>query len=168
MIALKKGITPHYRRSESVREMMADMLIPLALLLVIPVVNHGARPLVVVGICMLTCLLCEVVFCLFTGHDVMVSDLSFAVTGAIVAMLLPVNVPFRVAVIACAFAVLVVKMPFGGTGRAPFGWGAVRSQGKAAGGFCRDTHHGGRSAVRRGSPYDSRNAQELPPGGPWV
>ena len=120
MIALKKGITPHYRRSESVREMMADMLIPLALLLVIPVVNHGARPLVVVGICMLTCLLCEVVFCLFTGHDVMVSDLSFAVTGSIVAMLLPVNVPFRVAVIACAFAVLVVKMPFGGTGRAPF------------------------------------------------
>lgn len=52
--------------------------------------------------------------------------------------------------------------------RAPFRWGAIRSQGKATGGLCRDTHYGGRSFVRRRSPYDSRNAQELPPGGSWL
>ena len=120
MIALKKGIVPYYRRSESVRGMMADTLIPLALLLVIPVVNHGFRPLVTVGISCLTCLFCEILFCLFSRRDILVSDLSFAVTGTIVAMLLPVNIPFYVAVTACVFAVLIVKMPFGGTGRSPF------------------------------------------------
>lgn len=120
MIALKKGIVPYYRRSESVRGMMVDMLIPLALLLVIPVVNHGFRPLVTVGVCCLTCLLCEILFCLFSRRDILVSDLSFAVTGTIVAMLLPVNIPFYVAGTACLFAVLAVKMPFGGTGRSPF------------------------------------------------
>lgn len=117
---LKKGIAPFYRRQESVHDLMTDMLIPLVLLLVIPTVNHGLRTIVLTGVCVLTCLLCEIMFCLFSGHEITVLDGSSTVTGMVIAMLLPVNIPFRIAFIACLFAILLAKMPFGGVGRAPF------------------------------------------------
>ena len=117
---LKKGTAPYYRRQESVRDIMLDMVIALLFLLIIPTVNHGPRVLVLAGICMATCVVSELMFDLFCNREIMIGDASSLVTGLIIAMLLPANVPFRAAFIACAFAVIFVKMPFGGVGKSPF------------------------------------------------
>ena len=48
------------------------------------------------------------------------NDLSCVVTGLVITLLMPVNVPQWLPMLAAGFAILAAKAPFGGTGRAPF------------------------------------------------
>lgn len=117
---LKKALPPFSRTFDSVGNMMASVLVPLLLLLVIPVFHYGWRPAVMAGAAMLACALSEILFCLLFRREIRVLDCSALVTGILIAELLPVNIPLQVLLIACVFAIFVVKMPFGGTGHTPF------------------------------------------------
>ena len=66
--------------------MTADRLIVCAVLLVLPVVRYGARPLLMTLAVMLTAALTEMLMCLFLRRDVRVADLDSLAIGAMVAM----------------------------------------------------------------------------------
>lgn len=117
---LKTAFAPHIRRTDSARSVMIDVLIPLIMLLVVPLMYNGARVFVLTGVSVLSAMIFEALFCIFSHRPITLTDLSAIVTGFIVALLLPVSAPLWLPVIACAFAILIVKMPFGGLGRSPF------------------------------------------------
>ncbi len=120
MIKLTERRAPFWREGESARSMTADRLIACAVLLVLPVVRYGARPLLMTLAVMLTAVLTEMLMCLFLHREVRVADMDSLAIGAMIALLMPVNVAYYVPAAAAIFAVAVAKMPFGGTGHAPF------------------------------------------------
>ena len=115
---------PHVRQSGSVATMMTDVVIALLPIYFMSFFYYGARSLVL-G-------LCGVLFCsLFSliGSFVLkerpVPDLTPAITGLIIPLLMPADIPYYVVIAACAVAILVVKLPFGGTGNNLFNPAAV-------------------------------------------
>ena len=62
-------------------------------------------------------MLTELIFCKSTKKESTVSDLSAVVTGLILAFCLPVTAPLWMPILGGAFAIGVVKMPFGGLGK---------------------------------------------------
>lgn len=120
MMELRSALPPFVRTEESVPAMLKTTVFALCALLVIPAVRFGARPLVMAAASVLTGLVCELLFELLRGNMPSVGEASFAVTGLVTAMLVPVNAPLWLPCAACAFGVLTVKMPFGGFGRSPF------------------------------------------------
>ncbi len=111
---------PHIKSEASVSSMMRDVLFALAVLLILPTVHYGARPLVMAGLTMLTCLFCEVLFNLIQTKNIRITECSSMVTGLTIAMLMPLNAPMWMPCIAAAFAILVAKGPFGAIGNTPF------------------------------------------------
>ena len=115
---------PHVRQSESVATMMADFVIALLPIYLMCFFYYGARSLVL-G-------LCGVFFCvLFSliGKIVVKErakfDLTPVITGLIIPLLMPADIPYYIVISACAVAILVVKVPFGGTGNNLFNPAAV-------------------------------------------
>ena len=120
MIKLTEHHAPFLRHGESARSMAVGRLIACAVLLVLPVVRYGLRPLLMTAAVMLTAALTEMLMCLFLRREVRVADLDSLVIGAMIALLMPVNAAYYIPAFAAVFAVAVAKMPFGGTGHAPF------------------------------------------------
>ena len=79
--------------------------------------NFGIRALYVVLISIASCVLTELVFELITKREITISDLSAVVTGLLLGLNLPVNVPFYLPILGGIFAIFVVKMLFGGIGQ---------------------------------------------------
>ena len=104
----------------TVPSMLKDMIFALCVLLVLPAVHYGARPLAAAGTAVAAALVSEVLFSLFQKRSAALTEPSSVVTGLVVAMLLPVNAPLWLPAAAAAFAVLVAKGPFGFFGRTPF------------------------------------------------
>ena len=100
--------------------MMWDMLLVLLVTSVLPVIYHGMRAAALIGFSMLACLLAYILFQLVTLRRIWITDCSPLITGAMIALLLPANVPFWVVLSADLFAIWAAKEPFGGTGRNPF------------------------------------------------
>lgn len=119
-MTLKTGLAPHYRKDNSVRHMMVDTVVALALLLVIPTVYNGFRVISMVALSCAACAVGEILFCMFTHREIMITEFSPMVTGTIIAMLMPVTAPLWLPVVAALFASIVAKEPFGGTGNNPF------------------------------------------------
>ena len=115
---------PHVRQSGSVATMMTDVVIALLPIYFMSFFYHGARSLVL-G---LFGVLCCSVFSLigsFVLKERPVPDLTPAITGLIIPLLMPADIPYYVVAAACAVAILVVKLPFGGTGNNLFNPAAV-------------------------------------------
>ena len=113
---------PGGRSSEGI---LGDMLAVLLVTSVLPVVYHGLRAALLIGGSMLLSFAFYVLAQLLGSRRIWVADCSPLITGAVIALLLPANVPFWVVAVADAFAILVAKEPFGGTGRNPFNPGAA-------------------------------------------
>ncbi len=115
---------PHVRQSESVVTMMADVIIALLPIYLMSFFYYGARALVL-GICgAVFCLIFSVIGSLLL-HEKPVPDFTPIITGLIIPLLLPADIPYYVVISACAVAILVVKFPFGGTGSNLFNPAAV-------------------------------------------
>ncbi len=115
---------PHVRQSVSVVNMMTDVVLALLPIYLMSFFYYGARSLVL-G-------LCGAVFCtVFSALGKIVlrekpsADLTPVITGLILPLLLPANIPYYVLIAACSVAILVVKLPFGGTGNNLFNPAAV-------------------------------------------
>lgn len=100
--------------------MMLEVVFTLCVLLILPVVYHGWRPVVMALCTVLACALCEVLFSLIQRTRIEDGDFSTVITGLVITLLMPLNAPLWLPAAAGAFAILVAKRPFGGTGRNPF------------------------------------------------
>ena len=96
---------------------MRDVLIALIPAGVASVIIFGLRSLLVIGVCVLVCVVSEWAFEKICKKDNTVFDLSAVVTGVLLAYNLPVSIPLWQAAFGSLFAIVVVKQLFGGIGQ---------------------------------------------------
>ena len=109
--------SPHVHSSTTTKTIMRDVLIALAPAMVMGIVFFGFRALTVTLVSVLACVLFEKLYCKMTGMDDKTYDLSACVTGVLLAFVCPVTIPYWTIILGAAFAILLVKMLFGGLGR---------------------------------------------------
>lgn len=98
--------------------MMLDVLVAaLPALIFSGFYFFGYRVFAVVGVSVACCVLFEVLYRLILRKRQTVGDLSAVVTGVLLAMTLPVTVPYWVVAVGAFFAIVVVKQLYGGLGR---------------------------------------------------
>lgn len=112
----KVMISPHIHSGKSTSGIMRDVLIALLPAVVAGTVIFGWRALAVIAVCVITSVGFEAIFNLIVKKDQTVSDLSAAVTGLLLALNLPVDVPLWQCAVGSLFAIIVVKCLFGGIG----------------------------------------------------
>lgn len=117
---LKTGNAPYLRRTDKASYMTLDVLITLIPLCIFSSVYYGARPVLLVLTGIGTALFSELLCCAFLRRQPALFDGTSAVTGGLIGAMMSPMTPFWVPAIAAAFAIIVIKMPFGGTGRNVF------------------------------------------------
>ena len=109
--------SPHVHSPVTTTTIMRDVLIALAPALVMSVIFFGLRALTVTAVSVAACYFFEKMWNkLMKLHD-KTYDLSACVTGVLLAFVCPVTVAYWQIIVGAAFAILLVKMLFGGLGR---------------------------------------------------
>ncbi len=116
---LKLSVSPHIHSGQSTAGIMRDVLISLLPATIAGTVIFGLRSLLVIAICVAACVGFEALFNFIIKKDQTIGDLSAAVTGLLLALNLPANIPLWQCVIGSLFAIVVVKCLFGGIGCNP-------------------------------------------------
>lgn len=109
--------SPHYRCPDSTVSLMRDVIVALIPILCGSVIFFGFRALTLTLVGVGSCILFEALFCRITKQPLSVGDLSAVVTGMLLAFNLPVTTPYWMVVAGAFFAIVVVKMLFGGIGK---------------------------------------------------
>ncbi len=112
----KVSSNPHIRSKVATNGLMAAVLIALMPATGFGIYNFGPRALAVIAVTVASTILTEYFFGLYKGK-LTVTDLSAVVTGLLLALNLPVTIPLWMAALGGVFAILVVKMLFGGLGQ---------------------------------------------------
>ncbi len=113
----KVMISPHIHSGRTTRGIMRDVLISLLPATVAGMVLFGLRALAVIALCVLCCVGFEFLYNVIVKQEQTIGDLSAAVTGLLLALNLPVNIPLWQCVIGSLFAIIIVKCLFGGIGK---------------------------------------------------
>ena len=108
---------PHVRAKTSTQKVMLMVIIALLPTTCFGIYNFGIRALLLLIATVLSCVISETVYNLIAKKKNTISDLSAVVTGMILALNMPVSLPIWEAVLGGAFAIIVVKMLFGGLGQ---------------------------------------------------
>lgn len=108
---------PHIRSTVNTQRIMACVILALMPALIASTVIFGFRAILLTVVCVAACIIFEWLFDKITKRPVTVGDLSAVVTGVILAMNLPVTLPFWIAVVGCFVAIVIVKQLFGGLGQ---------------------------------------------------
>ena len=116
---LTLSVSPHIHSGKSTSRIMLDVLLALLPATVAGVIIFGLRALLVVAVTVASCVGFEALFNLIAKKEQTVGDLSAAVTGLLLALNLPANIPLWQCVVGALFAIVVVKCLFGGLGCNP-------------------------------------------------
>ena len=109
--------SPHVRAKDTTSKIMLWVIIAMLPMVAFGTYNFGPRALLLIGITVLSCVASEYVFNLITRRKQTIGDLSAVVTGMILALNMPVNLPIWEAILGAVFAIIIVKMMFGGLGQ---------------------------------------------------
>ncbi len=109
--------SPHIRGKMSTARIMQCVLLALLPAAIFGIVNFGTRALLHMIACMVTCVLTEFSYEAFADQRLTAGDCSALVTGLLLALSLPVGAPLWLGPVGSIFAILIVKMLFGGIGR---------------------------------------------------
>lgn len=108
---------PHIRSKDSTDNIMLCVVVALMPATVFGVVNFGWYALLLIVVTVFTAVLSEHIFCKICKKSSTVKDMSAVVTGLLLALNLPPHFPLWMAAIGAVFAIVVVKMLFGGLGQ---------------------------------------------------
>ena len=108
--------SPHFHTKTTTQSIMRDVLIALSPAAIASVVLFGFKSLLVLAVCIATCVLSEFIFNLVVKKKQTVSDLSACVTGTLLALSLPASVGVWHCIVGSVLAIIVVKCLFGGIG----------------------------------------------------
>lgn len=107
---------PHIKSADTTKSIMLDVLIALMPALIAGVIIMGYRASVLALVCVAASVFFEWGWQKLLKKPTTIGDFSAAVTGLLIALNLPVTLPFWMAVVGCLFAIVVVKQFFGGLG----------------------------------------------------
>ena len=114
---LKVSSNPHIRSKDTTSRIMLYVIISLLPAAGFGVYNFGLHALAVIIVTIASTVLTEYIYEKCMKNKITVGDLSAVVTGLLLAMNLPPMAPLWMAVLGGIFAILVVKMLFGGLGQ---------------------------------------------------
>ena len=109
--------SPHVHSPVTTPTIMRDVLIALAPALIGSVAFFGVRALLVTLVSAAACVFFEWAWCKMRKVSCKVYDLSAVVTGVLLAFVCPPTIPYWILIIGDFFAIILVKMLFGGIGR---------------------------------------------------
>lgn len=108
---------PHARSPITTKSIMQDVIIALIPASLFGIFNFGLRAILVILVTVLSCVVTEYMYCRLMKKPANPWDYSDVVTGLILALNLPVSIPLWMAALGGVFAILVVKMLYGGLGQ---------------------------------------------------
>lgn len=114
---MKVSSNPHIRAKDTTSRIMLTVVIALLPTTLFGIYNFGPKAALLTVISIASAVLTEFLFEKICKKKVTVGDLSAVVTGLLLALNLPVSVPWWIPVVGSIFAILVVKMLFGGLGQ---------------------------------------------------
>lgn len=114
---LKVSSNPHIRSKDTTSRIMLYVIISLLPAAGFGVYNFGLHALAVIIVTIASTVLTEYIYEKCMKKKITVGDLSAVVTGLLLAMNLPPMAPLWMAALGGIFAILVVKMLFGGLGQ---------------------------------------------------
>lgn len=117
---MAKANGPWLRTSERNQQFMLNVQLALIALLCFSVFCYGWRPVILVGFSVLSAVVCELIGNAIRHQRPTIFDGTAMVTGTIIGLLMSPITAYWVPMLASAFAIIVVKIPFGGTGRNVF------------------------------------------------
>lgn len=109
--------SPHVRSGTSTKSIMYDVMFALSPAVIFSFYNFGFEALVLIVVCVATCVLSEYIWQKAMGIDLTVSDGSAALTGLLLALNLSSTFPIWMAILGSVFAIIIVKQLFGGLGQ---------------------------------------------------
>ena len=107
----------HVRDKDTSARIMLYVVIALLPATVFGVINFGIRALLLILVCVAVCVASEWVFEKLIHKKSTINDFSAVVTGLLLALNLPHTLPIWQAVLGSVFAIVIVKMLFGGLGQ---------------------------------------------------
>ncbi len=112
--------SPHAHAKNSVRSMMRDVIIALLPATGCSIWFFGMRSVWLIAVCIAASVVTESACRLMMRRDNSIGDLSAVLTGLLLALNLPPDLPLWMAVTGSVFAIAVAKQVFGGLGYNPF------------------------------------------------
>ena len=109
--------SPHVRSKDTTSRIMLYVIIGLLPTSLFGIYNFGLKALLLILVTIASCVVSEWVFDKIVHKKNTVPDFSAVVTGLLLALNLPVTLPWWEAVIGGVFAIVVVKCLFGGLGQ---------------------------------------------------
>ena len=114
---VRVSCSPHLCGNRTTRRIMIDVSIALLPACGMGIYTFGIRALAVLVLCVASCVMSEFLFCLLMHKEQTVGDWSAVVTGLILGVNLPASVPLWLPLLGGAFAMVIVKLLFGGIGQ---------------------------------------------------
>ncbi len=114
---LKVTSNPHVRERMDTQKIMLCVIISLLPATIFGIVNFGYRAFIIVILSVGTAVLSEALYEKLLHRMYTLKDVFAVVTGLLLALNLPSSVPFWIPILGSAFAIIVVKMLFGGLGQ---------------------------------------------------
>lgn len=107
---------PHIRTQRTTQKLMLDVIIALIPAMIASIIFFGVKALLLVITSVVSCVLFEYLWQKLFKNETSIGDFSAIVTGILLAFNLPVSAPLWMCVVGAAFAIIIVKMCFGGLG----------------------------------------------------
>ena len=118
MTALRNvSSSPHFRNKTNTQSLMLDVILAMVPMSAFSVWHFGVRALLILVCTVLSCVLSEYLWERFMKKPVTVTDLSAVVTGMILALNMPPEIPVWIPMLGGVFAIIVVKQLYGGIGQ---------------------------------------------------
>ena len=114
---LNVSSSPHVRSNLTTQKIMFQVILAMMPVTILGVVNYGMKALSVIIAAVVSAVASEALFNLITKRPQTIADGSAAVTGLMLALILPPELPLFVPILGSIFAIIVVKCLFGGLGK---------------------------------------------------
>lgn len=114
---MKVSSNPHVRSKSTTSSIMLTVVIALLPAAGFGIYNFGPKALLLILVTVASTVATEFAFEKICKKKVTTGDFSAVVTGLLLALNLPVSAPWWIGVVGGVFAILVVKMLFGGLGQ---------------------------------------------------
>ena len=109
--------SPHAVNNEDTRRIMCLVMLALAPAFLVNTYVFGLRSVILTAVCIISCVLLEYLWNMLMKKPQTVGDCSAALTGLLLAYNLPANLPYYIAIVGAAVAIILVKCLFGGIGK---------------------------------------------------
>ena len=111
------SVSPHVRSGITTRKIMGAVVVALLPSALLGIYNFGFYALLILLVAIASAVFAEYLYERLMKKPVTIGDLSAVVTGLLVGMNMPPSAPWWVPCIGSAFAIIFVKMLFGGLGQ---------------------------------------------------